>query len=855
MASVAFEGELRLNSKGFGFVTAELPSSELRSLVKGSSPINIYIPRELCRGFVAGIRVRGICAPGEQGPRALSLEVAPKKTFSDPAVIGRHATIDRGHVPARDNRQVAPSLGSAAATGGQPRPLAGGGGGRTSPTFRLVGFLDESEKRRKGVSPNTVVAVLAGGQGDVYVDVGKLGCADQILAAQPGAEFELSTDRSGALRFDRQGLVTGGDLVRLSADVCGDGMGPDPDVSRNPYNFADLHGAGPWEADDPQYATHDKEHDGRRSGWIEVSFEAMSPLFVPSAIDSGRFFQCSGRKAIPGSTVKGVVRSLFEALTNARAGITDEKSLKWPSLYRRRSSRLFKVTKVPQVATDGRPGSDGEVIECRWDLLDSGGRVVQIRGRQDAQTQPDRDGRPSASGVEIRDWRANLLWVEPNLHQHQGKKKIAFVPRPNATFVLPWEVLRDYLRMKGHPHLEQHPANVRAKTGPTGYVFGGVPDYSADVENDLFRLAEGDILFAIPKPRSNPPSIACFGKNVNFLWPAPRSPLEMLGDFRARCDSMSGLSGADSAEVTFGFAGVHDDKGHHPFRGRVRFGTFWAEVENSLPPVRMMTLTAPSGSKCKARPLYLADRSGGGTHPAPDHGLGIALRGRKFYWHQRTPDGGVAPAHAYDRLHRKDGPELGEGMASGAPTLEPLGKDSLFQGRVQFENLTDAELGALLAALSPDLVFGSSAGATEPGWGIKVGKGKPRGLGSVKGTVKLHLLQPATDRYRTLDLQGNDPKRSPDEFIVAYRNWCLVKAGQSPSETGAGWRTLPFVRDLEQLLRLPSRSYLCVYPPRFEDFGWLPGFDRADGRSGRPDPDSPGPTPPAMPLARDIEVP
>ena len=463
-------------------------------------------------------------------------------------------------------------------------------------------------------------------RGPLTVDALKV--TDRFLAARPGARFTTGRDRT---------------LARYATDVLDMGLAEEPDIDRNPYNFVPWIGTEPNKAQEPEKATHDRIAAGRLSGRMTVTFTAQTPIFVPEGqlpkrqhgpdrdgeVDRTplRFFRCwdgtCDRYAIPGASVKGAVRSLFEALTNSRAGVTDTQSL-----------------------TSGR--------------------------------------------------------------RNQGQ-----------------------------------------------------------------------------------------------------NPLSMMGSFAERKAEEQRLAGSDPAEVAFGFAGRHAERSH-PFRGRVRFGTFWGPcVTDSEPdPLQLMQLTAPSGTKAKARPLYLEP---GGT----------GLRGRKFYWHQRTHDRGVPRVHDLNALKAAVPAAWLDKTRSQLPSpIRPLPADTTFAGTLHFTNLTEAELGALLVSTKPDLAFGSEGPAATakdgPVYGIKLGKGKPRGLGSVTASIELELATSPRQHYHHLDaplVKGVDHLR---EYVDAYKCW---SRNDHESEAAPRWDDMEMAKALRALLRIPEETSVRVYPPQFSMYG------------------------------------
>ncbi|MFN3479882.1 MAG: TIGR03986 family CRISPR-associated RAMP protein [Thermodesulfovibrionales bacterium] len=93
-----------------------------------------------------------------------------------------------------------------------------------------------------------------------------------------------------------------------------------------------------------------------------------------------------------------------------------------------------------------------------------------------------------------------------------------------------------------------------------------------------------------------------------------------------------------------------------------------------------------------------------------------AIRGYKLYWHRDA-----------NNWIEKDEDQINKHI-SQYTKITPVKEGTTFKGRIRFENLTKVELGALLFVL--DLPEGLAH---------KLGMGKPLGLGSVKITPRLYL--------------------------------------------------------------------------------------------------------------------
>ena len=133
------------------------------------------------------------------------------------------------------------------------------------------------------------------------------------------------------------------------------------------------------------------------------------------------------------------------------------------------------------------------------------------------------------------------------------------------------------------------------------------------------------------------------------------------------------------------------------------------------------------------------------------------LRGHKQYWHK---DG--AGWEKTDRNKVKE-------HASQYTKIKPVRKDIVFRGIIRFENLSRIELGALLFAL--DLPTGCAH---------KIGMGKPLGLGSIRITPKLFLSN-RKERYKSLLAEWEGYNRSSDikVFKEEFEQYVLQKLGES----------------------------------------------------------------------------
>ena len=619
--------------------------------------------------------------------------------------------------------------------------------------------------------------------------------------------------------------------------------GKSPSIDQNPYNFVALADVHPWEH--PTDSDHGEWKPSHASGVLEFDAVALTPFFIPEGFpfDAGadrgrgnrlrslprhfcRMKDCEGviRYAIPGASLKGVLRSGVEALANSRFGTANVAMYNKPIPYRR---RVFKCGVLR--STGGRLYVDeGKIAYLhRNDWPGPVPNPVRFRVEEDRRhrwfAKPD-----NPTDIEIPQlFHGNLLAAGTTKpYTHYVFKKMA------SSYLIPDAVVHEYQSNIEHSHYETHLKNH-------GSTYVGVADIE-QARNNLKQLQDGMLIYFTIDPSA---AVDSFGKNVNYLWPARYSVEQLAGPFFAT--EQRGLgSPLGLADTLFGFSARHKSDSQ-PVRGKVRLETLWGDAatsydtEASWPQstaneahkglcLRLAPLTAPT-TRAKARPLYLEGRNG--VSASYSDSTPPMLKGRKFYWHQNADGaGGLWSKHLYDdNLHQLVADQC-------PPPLLALKPGSHFQGRIHFENLSDEELGVLLYALAGD--------PTRPGsHAIKVGKGKPRGLGSMAISNMKITCFAAAERYKSLNTTTDNQDRTSDRatFVRAFQKWCLKQ-----SRSNLAFPSLPHIQDYDQLHAWPSTEEICYYPVNFSQYSWLPN----DGRN--PDEPRDRSRPPAMRRSREL---
>jgi hypothetical protein len=222
--------------------------------------------------------------------------------------------------------------------------------------------------------------------------------------------------------------------------------------------------------------------------------------------------------------------------------------------------------------------------------------------------------------------------------------------------------------------------------------------------------------------------------------------------------------------------GEGDRAAQQGYAGHVRFGVACSPKPVQLEKILRAPLSAPRPG---AGQFYLAyadcgaakDREDEPTREwgsAPDRADPRRLRGRKFYWHA-DPRKQDPPRHEA-REHQKKAKMAEERWIAPAGT-------TLTQ-RVTFDGLSQAELGGLLAAFDPGLVLDADGMPVR----MHLGGGKPLGLGSCAAVVSGLRGWSAASRY------GGEPETAldPAACVSAFVDGC-------PDEVTGTWPYLAAV--------------------------------------------------------------
>lgn len=623
----------------------------------------------------------------------------------------------------------------------------------------------------------------------------------------------------------------------------------------------------PWEM-------HDQFVPGTYSGSIEITIETLTPLFIrgsASQRDDGTWDQRDsrlrpdpyvtrdGRPAIPGSSLRGMVRTLVEILSFSKIQPVSGAKPFFRTVAKDRIGQAYRdrLTAGGQKPRGGilhlQNGSatiePRNIVRVRRTTLQ---RLVPFQGGPNyTPPWPQQSGScwirieddsPDVSEIRLQSerpngsgWRAGTLVLTGNAPEK--KREFVFLEPDGAVspaIRVPeaiWSRFHDDDQITNWQErafpLNQPP---RTQRKAAGHLRDGEP---------VFFLIDDQ-----QKSDENPDGLVFLGRAGMFRFPYDRRPEELIPrELReASIDLAEAIFGkVDAARAIIGKADAA-----RAIKGRVHFED---AVATDQPPAGgwFESLLVPailSAPKPTTFQHYLTQDGTKGRDQLTTYldGDKTTIRGHKLYWHRWENGSDVSQIRErgnYESLLR----DLQQSRPNDTQhtLIQPVKAGVRFAGRIHFENLTELELGALLHALElPD------------GCCHRLGMGKPLGLGSIRMSVCLKVVDRAA-RYRAWQSTGArefDDRRLRNVFLEAM----LLHAGASKETFLNGQTGIRQIARLDTLFRLldwanrPSPAK-TAYMQR-EAFGDRPVLPTPHHVMSSPEPEWPADAPgPAAPRA------
>ncbi|HOV91196.1 MAG TPA: TIGR03986 family CRISPR-associated RAMP protein [Syntrophorhabdaceae bacterium] len=594
-----------------------------------------------------------------------------------------------------------------------------------------------------------------------------------------------------------------------------------------PYNFVPLNAVVVPAEKLPDLDTY---HQDRFTGYIDLEIETKTPLYIRDTltdeegmerdrIDEQRkanksippycnpdFFSPGGKLRIPGSSLRGMIRTMVEMTSFGRFDVSDDLHFHFRS-FADKSLDLreqYSSVMIDRVRNAYSPTVEAGYLEkkglkyiikpaksldnCQYFRVEENDVVSKkicaemkkikeyrcatkgCKGRSKTQENCSSCGQPLKPFYEPNDAykpsfkKVKFKYAKPDVHQHSVPLYYAKVTEiwSHDDESAPQDAIEGYLVLsnwmrgqlgKDGKHLHWViglPNNDVSITVPENVLRNYKNDKNRDSDTDLLKYFE-DGHRQVPcfyMKKNN--TIVSFGHTGFFRMAYEHSASYLLPQM------LKTFNGIDIAEAIFGSKDT-------PV-GRVFFEDAFCQIPKEQALLDMSTPKILSSPKPTTFQHYLEQDkskinvdlkknvSGLKTYNDSD----AIIRGYKLYWHKDGTDWQETDAEKIQK-HK-----------SQYTQINPVKPNVVFIGRIRFENLSEVELGALLFALDlPD------------GCCHKLGMGKPLGLGSIKITPRLYISD-RLKRYSTFSSELIDgPKETTDlsTYKKAFEKYVLTQIG------------------------------------------------------------------------------
>lgn len=541
----------------------------------------------------------------------------------------------------------------------------------------------------------------------------------------------------------------------------------------NPYNFISF----------PAQKAKAYTDTDRHTGVIEYSITTKSPLFIPNSSSESAFSESAKVKdhksydffsyteldeektyeneyhipVLPGSEMRGVVRNVYETLTDSCMGVlnSEEYPVKRtptrfkPALLCRNKDGMFEIRDAFSTPVGDKAFNGKSPIEYKnWrngDLIDGKGYLLKW-------------GMGGAGNKAKKRYHA---FSEKGVRAGEGmNKKNIILSRDDVERKL-FPVIASYLLQ---PALQ--------KNNKDAYI-----EYREDLENFLKNK----------KKQCFPVNYSMIGRDLVYLTPAiitKEAFNNSLGKLAGEFDSCT-ENFCPACEV-FGHIGKSGDSSGSKTRFTDLYVTDQKRPEEYYE-FNKITLQALGGPKMGNTEFYLK-KPAGATFWTYDYrvadGKVIAepgeLRGRKFYWHSRN-----------GRIIEAEPSNLNK-------TVRPVKENITFSGKLYFDGISKKQLNQLIWILN----------SGKENLGLKLGSAKPLGLGSI--TCKVLDV-----KERRITLENGELKYEvlPVKTIPTYEQAGLSAHAKKEFYKIAGLYSVPenmeitYPKDIRQKNRAIEKGY------------------------------------------------
>lgn len=520
----------------------------------------------------------------------------------------------------------------------------------------------------------------------------------------------------------------------------------DEKVFLYPYNFVSS------EFDKSVRESFEK---GAYSGYVEIELENTSPLLIAEkqTIENEEVKlhskNSNGEYIIPSSSFKGILRNTIEIITNSCYSILDDRKEKEIQDFRldfNKKKSLLNLEIYPGRIVEVEGKLKLEKLKEAW--INDKALSNQDRLELDENNNPKKAiemlvaenngwvGKRNIPGINIVDTVEDKNQIKKPTIKKLGYIKDTGINFSNAhhqRFFYEYDKT-EYFDLEDKILIRYEEVLKRQKENDDNYMDKGAKKkFKTTYHHD--KAKPGALVWGI------------FDKNRSEIISLSYVQTPKLAYYMLAKELLNELSPCEELEnlcYTCRMFGTVIKETKIALQGKLKFEDLIIQNEPNVinKNIRMDILDSPRPSNSN---FYVNK-----NHNSYDD-IGATIRGRKIFWHHKDKQ----DIHDQNQLEMSN--IINKNASDSQSSLiRPLLSGNNFKGKIQFNNLTASELGALMYALGQEKTL------------HKIGAGKPLGMGSIKITKKDLYLENEKEKYKSFKNTFNCI--DADVFIREYKN-------------------------------------------------------------------------------------
>ena len=519
--------------------------------------------------------------------------------------------------------------------------------------------------------------------------------------------------------------------------------------ARAPYNFVPLNAAVAFQS---QACFFDKFFDNRYTGYLELEVTNLTPLFirqVSGKSDSYRYGE--NNYGIPGSSMRGMIRTICEIISFGRFGKINDTKLYYREMFGNSSLAQEYKNELDIKYDRSQRVSTANALKAGWLKVEDGAEYIYPASTRD----PGYNRYPVNPYYEFTFERRGDSF----------KFTTGFMPgkKYGYEFIIP-----QYLtKIPVDPDFTKAYKNDISRSEKVDKFYKNIKKSHPDLGVPVFYKESGGV-------------VVHYGHTMNYRLPYTKS---VSAHIPKQVRPVHKITDADLVLGLFG--DVFDDS---QLASRLAFGDLIAESANVYDAPQLLKIL--SSPKPTTYQHYL-EQGENALRATENWNSDANIRGFKMYWHRKTKDDGTVDISWNEPWEESMDNETISGTKNRYKTkshserVKPIKPGAIFKGKIWFQNLTKTELGLLLMALEPNFPISRNAKIAH-----KIGMAKPLGLGSITVTITdLKVFNMSKEGY----LSSFDPPTSKayldidkEELKNEFDIECALKLGL---DGGSIWDT------------------------------------------------------------------